>query len=160
MCPVGSWAISWRQSRVQLPSTSNQGAAIMKRIVVLGGGFGGIAAAQRLDRQFRHDDDVEIVVVSNTNFLVYTPMLADVAGGTIEPRHAVPPVRAFLKKSHFREAFVKSIDAANHTVHALLINGDSADVQYDYLVVALGAVTNYSHATGAADYALGLKDLF
>jgi NADH dehydrogenase len=132
----------------------------MKRIVVLGGGFGGIAAAQRLDRQFRHDDDVEIVVVSNTNFLVYTPMLADVAGGTIEPRHAVPPVRAFLKKSHFREAFVKSIDAANHTVHATLINGDSADLQYDYLVVALGAVTNYSHATGAADYALGLKDLF
>ncbi|HKT36882.1 MAG TPA: NAD(P)/FAD-dependent oxidoreductase [Ktedonobacterales bacterium] len=132
----------------------------MKRIVVLGGGFGGIAAAQRLDRQFRHDDDVEIVLVSNTNFLVYTPMLADVAGGTIEPRHAVPPVRAFLKKAHFREAFVKSIDAANQTVHGMLINGDSADVQYDYLVIALGAVTNYSHATGAAEYALGLKDLF
>ena len=132
----------------------------MKRIVVLGGGFGGIAAAQRLDRQFRHDDDVEIVLISNTNFLVYTPMLADVAGGTIEPRHAVPPVRAFLKKAHFREAFVKSIDAANQTVHGMLINGESADVPYDYLVIALGAVTNYSHATGAAEYALGLKDLF
>jgi len=132
----------------------------MKRIVVLGGGFGGIAAAQRLDRQFRHDDDIEIVVVSNTNFLVYTPMLADVAGGTIEPRHAVPPVRAFLKKSHFREAFVKGIDGANQTVHGMLINGDSADLHYDYLVIALGAVTNYSHATGAAEYALGLKDLF
>ncbi len=76
----------------------------MKRIVVLGGGFGGVAAAQRFDRQFRHDDDVEIVVVSDTNFIVYTPMLADVAGGTIEPRHAVPPVRAFLKKARFREA--------------------------------------------------------
>lgn len=132
----------------------------MKRIVVLGGGFGGIAAAQRLDRQFRHDDDVEIVLVSNTNFLVYTPMLADVAGGTIEPRHAVPPVRNFLKKAHFREAFVQGIDAANQTVHAMLINGDNADLHYDYLVVALGAVTNYSHATGAAEYALGLKDLF
>ncbi|HEY7341575.1 MAG TPA: NAD(P)/FAD-dependent oxidoreductase [Ktedonobacterales bacterium] len=132
----------------------------MKRIVVLGGGFGGVAAAQRLDRQFRHDDDVEIVLVSNTNFLVYTPMLADVAGGTIEPRHAVPPIRDFLKKAHFREAFVKSIDAANQTVHGTLINGDIVDVQYDYLVVALGAVTNYRHATGAAEYALGLKDLF
>src|SRR6185437_38112 len=122
--------ISWCQSRIQPSLTSHQGAEIMKRIVVLGGGFGGVAAAQRLDRQFRHDDDIEIVVVSNTNFLVYTPMLADVAGGTIEPRHAVPPVRAFLKKSHFREAFVKSIDAANHTVHAMLINGDSAELQY------------------------------
>jgi len=61
----------------------------MKRIVVVGGGFGGVAAAQRLDRMFRHDDGVEIVLVSDKNFLVYTPMLADVAGGTIEPRHAV-----------------------------------------------------------------------
>jgi NADH dehydrogenase len=132
----------------------------MKRIVVLGGGFGGVAAAQRLDRQFRHDDDVEIVLVSNTNFLVYTPMLADVAGGTIEPRHAVPPVRAFLKKARLREAVVQRIDAANQTVHGILLNGEASEVHYDYLVIALGAVTNYSHATGAAEYALGLKDLF
>ncbi|MGZ6391244.1 MAG: FAD-dependent oxidoreductase, partial [Ktedonobacterales bacterium] len=88
----------------------------MKRIVVLGGGFGGVAAAQRLDRRLRYDDDIEIEVVSNTNFVVYTPMLADVAGGTIEPRHAVPPVRAFLKKAHFREAIVQGIDVANQTV--------------------------------------------
>jgi NADH dehydrogenase len=59
--------------------------------VVLGGGFGGLAATQYLDRTFRDDDEVEIVLVSDTNFVVYTPMLADVAGGTIEPRHAVPP---------------------------------------------------------------------
>jgi NADH dehydrogenase FAD-containing subunit len=132
----------------------------MKRIVVLGGGFGGIATVQRLDHQFRHDDDVEIVLVSDTNYVVYTPMLADVAGGTIEPRHAVPPVRAFLKKARFREASVQSIDVANHTVHGLLINGDTAEVRYDYLVIALGAVTNFSHATGAAEHALGLKDFF
>jgi hypothetical protein len=46
--------------------------------------------------------------VSNTNFLVYTPMLADVAGGTIEPRHAVPALRAFLTKATFREATVEA----------------------------------------------------
>src|SRR5215813_7861072 len=94
---------------------SNQGAALMKRIVVVGGGFGGVAAAQRLDRMFRHDDGVEIVLVSDKNFLVYTPMLADVAGGTIEPRHAVPPVRAFLKKATFREATVQAIDVEHRT---------------------------------------------
>jgi NADH:ubiquinone reductase (H+-translocating) len=82
----------------------------MKRVIVLGGGFGGTAAAQKLDRRFRHDDSVEIVLVSDTNFQVYTPMLADVAGGTIEPRHAVPPVRAFLKKAAFREVTVQGID--------------------------------------------------
>lgn len=132
----------------------------MKRIVVLGGGFGGIAAAQRLDRRFRYDDDIEIEVVSDTNYVVYTPMLADVAGGTIEPRHAVPPVRAFLKKAHFREATVRGIDVANQTVHGTLIDGTSAEVRYDYLVIALGAVTNYAHATGAAEHTVGLKDLF
>lgn len=131
----------------------------MKRIVVLGGGFGGIAAAQRLDHRFRHDDEVEIEVVSDVNYVVYTPMLADVAGGTIEPRHAVPPVHAFLKKAHFREATVTGIDVANQLVHGTLIDGTSAQVRYDYLVIALGAVTNFSHATGAAEYAIGLKDL-
>lgn len=132
----------------------------MQRIVVLGGGFGGIAAAQRLDRRFRFDDDTVIAVVSDTNFVVYTPMLADVAGGTIEPRHAVPPIRAFLKKAFLREATVQGIDVAGQIVHGTLINGDTADLHYDYLVVALGAVTNYSHATGAAEHAFGLKDLF
>lgn len=132
----------------------------MQRIIVLGGGFGGIAAAHQLDRQLRHDDNIDIVLVSDTNYLVYTPMLADVAGGTIEPRHAVPPVRSFLKKARFREAVVKHIDVASQTVQGTLLNGDSAELRYDYLVIALGAVTNFSHATGAAQHALGLKDLF
>lgn len=131
----------------------------MKRIVVLGGGFGGVAAAQRLDRRFRFDDEVEIELVSDTNFVLYTPMLADVAGGTLEPRHAVPPVRSFLKKAELREAFVQGIDVARQAVRGTLINGDSAELPYDYLVIALGAVTNFSHATGAAEHAFGLKDL-
>jgi NADH dehydrogenase len=132
----------------------------MKRIVVLGGGFGGVAAAQRLDRRFRYDDDVDIEVISDTNFVVYTPMLADVAGGTIEPRYVVPPVRAFLKKAHFREATVRGIDVASQTVHGTLINGADGEIRYDYLVIALGAVTNFAHAVGAAEHAVGLKDLF
>jgi NADH dehydrogenase len=132
----------------------------MTRIVVLGGGFGGVAAAQRLERRFRHDDHIEIVLVSNTNFLAYTPMLADVAGGTIEARHAVPALRGFLKKARLRVATVEGIDVARQTVQASLINGEYAETNYDYLVIALGAVTNFSPAPGAAEYALGLKDLF
>ena len=131
----------------------------MKRIVVLGGGFGGVAAAQRLDRTFRHDDDIEILLVSDKNFVVYTPMLADIAGGTIEPRHAVPPVRAFLKKAHFREATIQGIDVARQTVYGEFVDGTHGEVSYDYLVIALGAVTNFSHATGASEHCMGLKDL-
>src|SRR5215813_9483876 len=131
----------------------------MKRVIVLGGGFGGIAAAQDLDRRFRHDDGVEIVLVSDKNFLVYTPMLADVAGGTIEPRHAVPPVRAFLKKATFRETSVQGIDVDHRTVRDTYADGQSAELEYDYLVIALGGVTNFRHATGAAEHCLGLKSL-
>jgi NADH dehydrogenase len=136
----------------------------MKRIVVLGGGFGGLAAAQRLDRQFRHDDDVDITLISYSNFLVYSPMLADVAGGTIEPRYAVPPLRAFLrKKARFQEAFVDGIDIAEQRVRVTYAKGAwdqwGGSVAYDYLVIALGAVTNFSHIPGAPEYALGLKDL-
>jgi NADH dehydrogenase len=133
----------------------------MQRIVVLGGGFGGTATAQDLDRAFRNDADIEIVLVSNVNYMVYTPMLADVAGGTIEPRHAVPPLRAFLrkKKARFQEANVEGIDVARQTVRLAFADDDRRDLPYDYLVIALGAVTNYSHATGAAECCMGLKDL-
>lgn len=131
----------------------------MTRIVVLGGGFAGVAAVQRLDRIFRHNDDVEIVLVSNTNYLVYTPMLSDVAGGTIEPRHAVPALRTFLKKARLRLATIERIDLLRRAVHGRLIDGSHAETPYDYLVIALGAVTNFGHASGAAEHALGLKDL-
>jgi NADH dehydrogenase len=131
----------------------------MTRIIVLGGGFGGVAAVQRLDRIFRHDDTVEILLVSNTNFLNYTPMLADVAGGTIEPRHAVPALRVFLKKARLGVATVTGIDLPRQTVQGTLIDGGRAETTYDYLIIALGAVTNFSPAAGAVSHALGLKDL-
>jgi NADH:ubiquinone reductase (H+-translocating) len=135
-----------------------------QRVLVLGGGFGGLAAAQRLDHLFRHDDDTEIFLISDSNFLVYTPMLADVAGGTIEPRYSVPPLRAFLrKKARFREAVVTGIDVAAQKVKLTYAKGGwdewQGEVGYDYLVICLGAVTNFSHATGVATYGLGLKDL-
>src|SRR5262249_22560118 len=125
-----------------------------KRIVVLGGGFGGLAAAQRLDRILRFDDDVEVTLVSDTNFLVYTPMLADVAGGTIEPRYAVPPLRKFLRhKVSFREATITNIDIANQTVSVTYASGDwdewQGKIGYDYLVIALGGITSFKHGAGA-----------
>lgn len=135
-----------------------------KRIVVLGGGFGGLATAQRLDRIFRYDDDVDIVLVNDTNFLVYTPMLADVAGGTIEPRFAVPPLRKFLrKKARFMEGTIDTIDVAAQNVKITYSKDEwdewQGELTYDYLIIALGGVTSFRHATGVGTYALGLKDL-
>src|SRR5215475_7143493 len=114
----------------------------MKRIIVLGGGFGGLATAEHLDRLLRNDDDVDIVLISDTNFLFYTPMLAEVAGGTIEPRYAVPPLRMFLrKKARYQEAFVEGIAVATQKLRVTYAKGGwdqwTNDLDYDYLVIAL-----------------------
>jgi NADH dehydrogenase len=135
-----------------------------KRIVVLGGGFGGLAAARYLDRVFRDDEGVDITLVSDTNFLVYSPLLAEVAGGTIEPRYAIPPLRPFLrKKVRVQEATVEGIDVAAQKVTVTYSKGDwdewQGELGYDYLVIALGATTNTHHAAGVTTYAVGLKDL-
>ena len=67
------------------------------RIVVLGSGFAGTYTIRRLDRLFRNDDRVSMTVISRSNYMVFTPLLAEVAGNVVEPRHAVPPLRAFLR---------------------------------------------------------------
>ena len=66
----------------------------MKRILVLGGGFGGVAAARHLCAASGPGLDLEVTLINRSNFLTYTPFLADVAGGTIAVVHAVPPIRA------------------------------------------------------------------
>ena len=72
-----------------------------RRIVVLGGGFGGVYASLGLEKHFLRDDTVEIVLISEENFLLFTPMLPEVASGSIEAKHIISPVRAFFRKVQF-----------------------------------------------------------
>src|SRR5262245_47415259 len=78
------------------------------RIVILGGGFGGVYTARRLERLCKRRPDVEIVLVSRDNFLLVTPLLFEVCSGTLDMRHCAFPVRAFLGTTHFGEATVQS----------------------------------------------------
>jgi NADH dehydrogenase len=128
----------------------------MKRILVLGGGFGGVAAAHRLGNAPRDGDEVEVRLISRTNFLTYTPFLADVAGGTIALVHAVPPLRAMAPHARNEVAEVESIDIAAQRVRVRLPDGSSDTRDYDYLVIALGATTNFRHGVGAAEFGLPL----
>src|SRR5215475_13778996 len=112
-------------------------ATIKKRILILGGGFGGVYTARHLERLCRRRDDVEIVLVSRDNFLLMTPLLFEVFSGTLELRHCSFPIRAFLRTTRFVEATVKSIDLDKRVV--LL---DYGELAYDQLVLALGALTN------------------
>ena len=71
----------------------------MKRILILGGGFAGIECCLKLESYFKHDTSIEITLVSEDNFLLFTPMLPQVASGTIETRHVITPIRSMIKKS-------------------------------------------------------------
>ena len=135
----------------------------MKRIVVLGGGFGGVAAARRLSKI----PDAEVLLVNRTNFLTYTPFLADLAGGTMAIVHAIPPLRMMAPDAKVEVAEIIGIDVAAQKVHVCLDGRTCQERGFDYLVVALGAHTNYRHGAGserfgfplyAADHAFVLRN--
>ena len=120
-----------------------------QRILILGGGFAGVAAARRLERLFHRSADVEIVLASQDNFVVMTPLLFEVFSGTLDMRSCSLPVRAFLRSTRFVEATVDSIDLVGRKVR-LKSPGQSVELAYDQLVIALGGKTNRDMIPGAA----------
>lgn len=112
-----------------------------KRIVILGGGFGGVATARHLERLFRRHPDVEIVLVCRDNFVLMTPLLFEVFSGVLDLQSCSVPVREFLRSARFVEATVQSIDVDQRVVH-LAAGGKTRELAYDQLVIALGSKTN------------------
>ena len=86
-----------------------------QRIVVVGGGFGGAYAAQHLERQLR-DHEAEIVLLDRNNYFVFYPLLVEAGTGSLEPRHAVVSIRAFLGRSRFVMAEVTGFDPGRRTL--------------------------------------------
>jgi NADH dehydrogenase len=93
------------------------------RIVVLGGGFGGVAAARHLERLLRGHRDVEITLVSRENFFVLTPLLFEACTGRLELRHCAEPIRAALRRAHFLEATVEGVDVEARVARAVAADG-------------------------------------
>ncbi|MGH7186146.1 MAG: NAD(P)/FAD-dependent oxidoreductase, partial [Pseudomonadota bacterium] len=134
--------------------------APVTRIVILGGGFGGVSTAQRLEQIFPRDPTVDITLVSQSNYLLFTPMLAEVASSGLEPQHISAPVRAALVRTRFRRAEVEAIDVATQTI--VLRSGPTAPVEtvpYDHLALALGSVPNYFGLPGLEAHSFTLKTL-
>jgi NADH dehydrogenase len=129
------------------------------RIVVLGGGFAGMATAHGLERSL-FAADAELVLVSRENFSLFTPMLPEVSSGNLETRHVVTPVRAQLHRTRFMLGDVQSVDLEKKLVtveHS--ITRARQDVAYDHLVFALGGVTSTFGLPGIAERVLPLKTL-
>lgn len=130
------------------------------RVLILGGGFAGLNTATHLERLLGRRPDVRITLVSRDNYSLFTPMLAEVAGGGIEPSHIVNPVRGFLKRTEFREGIVRRIDLVNKVVETEHPQSHApSTLRYDRLVIALGSVTNYRGLPGVKEHAFGLKTM-
>jgi NADH dehydrogenase len=132
-----------------------------KRVLILGGGFGGMYAALALEKTLARDADVEITLVNRENFFLFTPMLHEVAASDLDLTNIVSPVRKLLKRVRFFAGDVESIDLNRKTV--TLSHGTPGrhdhEMPYDYLVLGLGSVTNLSKPEGLAGRVLTMKSL-
>ena len=131
-----------------------------KKILILGGGFAGIECMKRLESYFMHDDSVEMTLVSEDNFFLFTPMLPQVASGMIETRHIITPVRTLCKKTKFYESRIKNIDPYGKIVNlAGTEEKRGISLEYDYLVLALGSETNFFGIDKMEERAYTMKTL-
>lgn len=121
-----------------------------RHILVLGGGFGGVAATRSLERLCGGRDDVEITLVSRNNYFVLTPLLFEACSGTLELRHCAQPIRPTLRRARFVEATVDEVDLERRVVRATAAGDVSYDFPFDHLVVALGGTTNLTLIPGSA----------
>ncbi len=132
------------------------------RIVILGGGFGGIYAALELEKLLREERnrDLEVTLVNRENFFLFTPMLHEVAASDLDVTHIVNPVRKLLRRVKFFEGDIRSVDLAAHEV----VVSHGSDIHqhalpYDNLVLGLGSVTNFFGIPGLESTALTMKSL-
>jgi NADH dehydrogenase len=150
-----------------------------KRILILGGGFAGVAALKRLQSKFQTNVSIEITMISKDNYMLFTPMLHEVASGMIETRHIVTPIRAFCNRSRFYSAIVQDIDLKNKRVvirssatttpvgntgisiieHDSLELNNTRSLYYDYLVIALGSETRFFGMSDIQQNAFTMKNL-
>jgi NADH dehydrogenase len=130
------------------------------RIVVLGGGFGGVYCAMHLERLLKRRPDVEITLVSRDNFFLFTPMLHEVAASDLDITHIVSPLRALLTRATVLVGEVQGIDMRRRLI--AVSHGFSRhqhDLEFDQLVVALGSTTNFYGVKSLEEHALTMKTL-
>jgi NADH dehydrogenase len=129
-----------------------------KKVLVIGGGFGGVFAAKALERKGRGKLEVELI--DNNNYFVFQPLLPEVASGSIHSADAVVPLRQLLRRLQVRQAEVMGIDFENKKV--IVVQGvklTPIDLPYDELVIALGTGVDLDRFPGLPEHALTMKDL-
>jgi NADH:quinone reductase (non-electrogenic) len=131
-----------------------------KRIVILGGGFGGVYAAIHLEKLLQGVNGVEISLVSHDNFFLFTPMLHEVAASDLEITNIINPLRKLLRRAEVTVGTAEHIDLPKKVV--LISQGyrkRTVQIEYDHLVIALGSVTNFYDIPGLEELAVPMKSV-
>ncbi|MFI1398224.1 NAD(P)/FAD-dependent oxidoreductase [Streptomyces sp. NPDC020681] len=128
-------------------------------VVIVGGGFGGVGAARELDRRIGRGLDAHVTLISDSNFLLFTPLLVGVASSTVEARHVSAPVRAGLDHVNFLHGRVARIDPQTRNAYVSAGREGMLRVPYDQLVLAVGAVPYYFDLPGVGEHAFPLKSI-
>jgi NADH dehydrogenase len=131
---------------------------MVRRVLILGGGFAGLYAARNIQKLMGHD--VEIEVVNRENYFVFQPLLPEIAGGAISAINAVSPLRFLTKAISIRKAEIDSIDPVAQTVTVFQgVQRRPTILNYDDLVIAVGSGSNLSKTPGLSEHAFTMKTL-
>ena len=136
--------------------------SVRKRIVILGGGFAGMRTAECLEEKLHGNSSIGLTLVNETNALLFTPMLAEVAGSSLEPSHISTPLRSTLRRTEFIRGVVTEVNLQNRLV---ILRGDAngtsarREVPYDHLVFALGSISNHLGMKNIEKFAFNFKTL-
>jgi NADH dehydrogenase len=143
--------------------------AVKTRIVILGGGFAGVTTAIHLERAFGADPSVSLTLVSDTNALLFTPLLAEAASGSLEAAHISCPLRTSLRRTAVIRGRVTEVDLERRRVRLAAgargpmptpdTRKSGEELAYDHLVLALGAVSSYAGLSDVRAAAFEFKSL-
>ena len=148
-----------RQALTNTYSEAQSGIA-KRRILILGGGFAGAYTASHLEKRLAGAPDVEIVLAAKENFVLFTPMLHEVAASDVSVTDVVQPLRKMLRRTRVLVVDIESIDLAAKRVRILHKDlAEAFDLKYDHLVLALGAVPNFFRTPGIEEHAVTMKTL-
>jgi NADH dehydrogenase len=113
-------------------------------VVIIGGGYAGVSAAESLDAAFAQDPGVTIWLVSPTNYLVHTPMLSEVSASAVNAQNISPPLRSFFKRVRVVQGVVSQVDWETGRI-ILVPNKRTAhgEIPFDHLLMTVGSVPNY-----------------
>jgi NADH dehydrogenase len=130
------------------------------RIVIAGGGFAGLYAAMHFDKRLARRADVEVTLISRENFILFTPLLHEVAAGDLYPGDIVNPLRRILRHVKFIDADVQAIDLNARRIRCIASVADrELEFEFDHLLLTLGSETNFFNMDGVGDWSVTMKSL-